>query len=368
MIYMLLAAFLAALVIAWISIPVVIKVAEQKHLYDEPDEQRKSHQRKIPTLGGIAIFAGIVISATFFAHQSESLDLGAFLSAMTILFFTGIKDDIIPLPPYKKFIAQLLAASIIVLWGKVRLSSFYGFFFLHDVPVIWLSFASIFTIIVIINAFNLIDGINGLAGGVGCIVLAVFGAWFYLHKEEALAIWAFASCGAIVGFLWYNLRTHAKIFMGDTGSLILGFISAVFAIQFIEMNKIETSFEGGKAPIFAVAVLIIPLFDTIRVFTIRIANKRSPFSGDRNHLHHLLLDIGFNHVQSSLILFGITFFYVGLGHQFRELSSYWYLAILAIPILCITQMLVWVKRRKKKLLAKEQNSNTLQYELSSETP
>ncbi|KOY85134.1 hypothetical protein AD998_02280 [bacterium 336/3] len=364
MIYILVATFLVALIIAWISIPVIIKVAEQKHLYDEPDEARKSHLSKIPTLGGIAIYAGTVISASFFAHQSRHLDLGAFLSAMTILFFTGIKDDIIPLPPYKKFLAQLLATSIIVFWGEVQLSSYYGFLSIYETSPIWLNLATIFTVIVIINAFNLIDGVNGLAGGIGFIVLATFGVWFYMHQEESLAIWAFATCGAVLGFLRYNLLVNAKIFMGDTGSLILGFISAVFAIQFIEMNKTELSFSGGKAPIFAIAVLIIPLFDTIRVFTIRLANKRSPFSGDRNHLHHLLLDVGFNHIQTSFILYGMCIGSILIGYYLRFLPAYGYLGVIITFVLVFTQIIIlFKKKRQKKKLSN--NIGELQYKFSS---
>lgn len=352
MIYIFITTFLVALLIAWVSIPVIIKVAQQKHLYDEPDESRKSHTSKIPTLGGIAIFAGTVISATFFAHQSKNLDLGAFLSAMTILFFTGIKDDLIPLPPYKKFLAQLLATLIIVLWGDVRLSSLYGFFFLYQAPEWLLIMATVFTIIVIINAFNLIDGINGLAGGIACIVLLTFGAWFYLYTEESLAIWAVATCGAVIGFLRYNLL-EGKIFMGDTGSLILGFITAVFAVKFIEMNALEKSFAGVKAPIFAVAVLSIPLFDTIRVFFVRIMNKRSPFSGDRNHLHHLLLDIGFSHIQSSCTLYALNLLMIVVAYFCKNMNVYVYFATLWAIMLSFTQIFLFL-RKKKKLKEKQQ--------------
>lgn len=369
MIYIFITAFLVALLIAWASIPVIIKVAQQKHLYDEPDESRKSHTSKIPTLGGIAIFAGTVISATFFAHQSKNLDLGAFLSAMTILFFTGIKDDIIPLSPYKKFLAQLLATLIIVLWGDVRLSSLYGFFFLHEPPEWFLIMATIFTIVVIINAFNLIDGINGLAGGIACIVLLTFGFWFYLYKEESLAIWAIATCGAVIGFLRYNLL-EGKIFMGDTGSLLLGFITAVFAIQFIEMNTIEKSFAGAKAPIFAVAVLAIPLFDTIRVFVVRLVNRRSPFSGDRNHLHHLLLDSGFTHIQSSLILYALNILLIVLAYIGKSWNIYLYLGCLWFVMLAFTQIFLIVKRREQKNIKKKETNpssdiSTLPYELNT---
>ncbi|MCS6795168.1 MAG: undecaprenyl/decaprenyl-phosphate alpha-N-acetylglucosaminyl 1-phosphate transferase [Raineya sp.] len=344
MIIVFIVTFLASLIIAWVSIPAIIKVAEQKHLYDEPDELRKIHIRKVPTLGGIAIFAGTVISATFFAHHSKNLDLGTFLSAITILFFTGIKDDIIPLTPYKKFLAQLLAVCIVVFWGDVQLSSLYGFFFTYETHPIILYAATIFTMIVIINAFNLIDGINGLAGGIACIVISTFGIWFFRHNEESLAIWAMATCGATLGFLRYNFV--GKIFMGDTGSLILGFISAVFAIKFIEMNKTEVSFVGGKAPLFAIAILVIPLFDTLRVFLIRIAHGKSPFSGDRNHLHHLLLDVGCTHLQASFVLYGLNVLVIVAAYFANLLNVYVYFAILFAIMLSFTQVLLSIRKRK----------------------
>lgn len=336
--------FIAALLIAWVSIPAIIKVAQQKHLYDEPDEHRKIHIQKIPTLGGVAIFAGIIISATFFAHHSKNLDLGAFISAITILFFTGIKDDVIPLTPYKKFLAQLIAVCIMVFWGDVQLTSLYGFFFTYEAPAIILYGATIFTMIVIINAFNLIDGINGLAGGIACIVVGTFGIWFFRHEEESLAIWAVATCGATIGFLYYNFS--GKIFMGDTGSLILGFISAVFAIKFIEMNKTELSFIGGKAPLFAIAVLAVPLFDTLRVFIIRVAQGKSPFSGDRNHLHHLLLDVGCSHLQASIVLYMLNLFIIMVAYFANSFNVYAYFLILFAIVLAFTQVLLYLRKKK----------------------
>lgn len=345
MIFIFVITFVISLFIALMSIPSIIKVAEQKHLYDEPDEIRKIHIRKIPTLGGIAIFAGTVISATFFAHHSKNLDLGAFLSSITILFFTGIKDDIIPLTPYKKFLAQLIAVCIVVFWGDVKLSSLYGFFFTYEAHSVVLYGATIFTMLVIINSFNLIDGINGLAGGVACIVIFTFGIWFFRHSEESLSIWAMATCGATLGFLRYNFV--GKIFMGDTGSLILGFISAVFAIKFIEMNKTEISFVGGKAPLFAIAVLVVPLFDTLRVFVVRVAKGKSPFSGDRNHLHHLLLDIGCSHLQASFILYALNICIIIAAYFANLLNVYAYFAILFVIMLSFTQILLILRKKRK---------------------
>ncbi len=345
MIFIFVITFVISLFIALMSIPSIIKVAEQKHLYDEPDEIRKIHIRKIPTLGGIAIFAGTVISATFFAHHSKNLDLGAFLSSITILFFTGIKDDIIPLTPYKKFLAQLIAVCIVVFWGDVKLSSLYGFFFTYEAHSVVLYGATIFTMLVIINSFNLIDGINGLAGGVACIVIFTFGIWFFRHSEESLFIWAMATCGATLGFLRYNFV--GKIFMGDTGSLILGFISAVFAIKFIEMNKTEISFVGGKAPLFAIAVLVVPLFDTLRVFVVRVAKGKSPFSGDRNHLHHLLLDIGCSHLQASFILYALNICIIIAAYFANLLNVYAYFAILFVIMLSFTQILLILRKKRK---------------------
>lgn len=339
-------AFISAFIIASISIPAIIKLARIKHLYDEPSEIKK-HAAKIPTLGGIAIFAGIIIATSFFLDLTQDfIHYGALISAMVILFFTGIKDDIIPLSPSKKFLAQLLAVSIIIFKGDIRLTSLYGFLGIYDIHYNFSVLISLLTIIFIINAFNLLDGINGLAGGIACIACFTFGVWFYQHNHINLALFAFSTCGALIGFLRYNL-INVKIFMGDTGSLIIGFVSAIFAIKFIELNKFSATevLLREKAPIFAIVVLILPLFDAFRLFTIRILKGKSPFEGDRNHLHHYLVDIGLTHFQASILMYITNLFFIGLGLILLNVKPLYFLLIIFTAALVLSQTLFLIKTK-----------------------
>ncbi len=339
--------------LSWVSIPSIIKVAKEKHLYDEPDDDRKIHEERVPTLGGIAIFAGVIIVSTFFFKNDTQINFGAIFSAILILFFTGIKDDIIPLPPYKKMLAQLLAAVIVVFNGNVRLTSLYGLFGIEEINPILSVIVSIFTFIVIINSFNLIDGINGLAGGIAVIVCSTFGTWFYTHEYSDLAVLAFSTAGASLGFLYHNLL-KGNIFMGDTGSLIIGMITAVLAVAFISLNQHSQGLlSSSKAPVFAIAVLIIPLFDTLRVFIIRLANKKSPFNGDRNHLHHLLVDAGYTHTKASFLLYLGNLFFIGLAFAVCQLNTFIFLAIIVVVALIFNQILVAVFLKKKLIQRKK---------------
>ncbi len=302
----LLGTFLSALLLSFLSIPSIIRVAELKHLYDEPGE-RKSHDQKVPTLGGIAIFAAFGISLNFWADFSKLPEIQYILCATLLMFFTGLKDDIVHLVAYKKFIIQIIAASILIIAGDVRLTSFYGLFGIREISFLSSYFLSLVTIVGVTNSFNLIDGINTLAAGLGILITSVFGGWFFLHGFLEYAVIAFSLTGALSGFLYYNW-TPAKVFMGDTGSLILGIVCSVLAIKFIEINRINSFVSSG--PAVAIGIMMVPLFDTLRVMTIRILNKRSPFSPDKNHLHHVLLKRGMSHIQVSLVLVTINIAFI----------------------------------------------------------
>lgn len=348
-------AFILAMVISWISIPAIIKLAFEKHLCDEPNEKRKEHTESIPTLGGIAIFAGLIISASYFVDFAKNKEFAYFISALVILFFTGVKDDIIPLSPSKKFIAQVLAVLIIIIKGDVRLTSMYGVFGIYEIPTVLSVVLTLFTLIVVINAFNLIDGINGLAGGIAVITSCTFAFLFYQMGETNLVVLALALSGAIVGFLYYNLRVKAKIFMGDTGSLIIGLLLALLAIEFIDINGTTSVtkrlFNPSFAAIFAFVILIVPLFDTLRVFIIRIMKKQSPFLPDRRHIHYLLVDCGLVHWQASLILYLVNLFFIFLAYYMQTLPSYLILMSVLLIAILGSLFLMYLKNgyQKKKL-------------------
>jgi len=283
--YHLALSFVWSFLISVFAIPSIVFVAHIKNLLDEPNK-RTMHKSLTPRLGGLAIFAGFFSSLTIFGE----LDFGVqqLLAGAIIIFFIGLKDDIVSVSAFKKFFVQILAAGIVMFMGGIRITDFHGVMGLHVVSD-QLSYAfTFFVIIGITNAINLIDGVDGLAGTIIAIICISFGFFFYFNQDLYSFAYAFVAAsllGSIIGFLRYNLQ-NAIIFMGDTGSLVCGFIISVMAIQFIEMKGTETS------PCVAIAILFIPILDTLRVFFLRIINGISPFSPDKNHIHHRLIALG----------------------------------------------------------------------------
>lgn len=353
--YEILLSFITAFIPSYFIIPSVINVAKIKHLYDEPGE-RSSHTEVTPSLGGVAIFAGVVFSVIFWTPFAIFGELQYTLGAFIVIFLFGVKDDIMPMTAYKKLLGELMAAGILVLKSGVKITSLYGFLGVTTIPDWFSIILTIFTIIVIINAFNLIDGINGLSGSITTVIALTLGSWFFLVDKIGLAILAFSLAGAVTAFLKYNF-TPAKIFMGDTGALLLGLICSILIIKFIEINESMRgqlySFKAG--PAVAIGILILPLFDTARVFTIRIFNKRSPFSADRLHLHHLLVDFGFSHMQATGILVSATIGFIIFVFIFQGMGTFQLLlAILALAAM-MSYGLQKAVERKKNLLIKAKN-------------
>lgn len=296
-------AFVIAFMITVVFIPKIIIVAHLKHLFDEPD-YRKTHKRKTPTLGGLAIFSGLIISYSLFKDFYDLLDVKYLVPALIIIFFAGIKDDILVLTPFKKLLAQFLAAFLIVVVGNIKINSFYGLFGVQEIPYLFSVIFTIAVIIAIINCYNLIDGLDGLAGVLGIVAAVSFGCWFYLTYHWSMVFLSFALVGSLVGFLVYNWQP-AKIFMGDTGAMIIGFIVAVLSIHFIELNKAKSIAEEywiHASPSVAMAVMGIPIFDMLKVFVYRLIRRKSPFNPDRTHLHHIFTDLGFSHWQTTVVL------------------------------------------------------------------
>jgi UDP-GlcNAc:undecaprenyl-phosphate/decaprenyl-phosphate GlcNAc-1-phosphate transferase len=314
-------ACVTAFIITFLAIPSIIRVSVIKNLFDEPGE-RKSHSSSIPTLGGLAIFAGVVFSFSFWSTGFDNAPTQYIISAIIVMFFIGIKDDIVELTAHKKLYGQLFAAIIIVLFADIRITSLYGILGVYQIPY-WVSvILSMFTILTIVNAYNLIDGIDGLAGGVGAIAAFTFGLWFYNYNQIALCILAFSLFSSLLAFLVYNF-SPANIFMGDTGSLVVGLILSVLTIFFVELSfdALPYAFPFRSSPAMAIAILIIPLMDTLRVFIIRLKAGRSPFQADRNHIHHQLLDFGLSHREAALTLYLVNIAFIVTALALRNISS-----------------------------------------------
>ncbi len=344
-------AFISAFVITYFSIPAIIRLSLVKRLYDLPDE-RKKHNARISPLGGMAIFGGMIISFVFFTAHLANPTLNSVLVALFILFITGVKDDLYPLVPYKKMIGQVLAVSIVIFQGDIRFESLYGLYEIHELPY-WISISiSYLFFLGIINSFNFIDGINGLSAGIGIVVSITFGIWFYYLNEQLFLILSLAIAGSQLAFLRFNL-VNAKIFMGDSGSMILGFLAALLTIYYLQANErfSDSILLHIDALVFALAVLIIPAIDTLRVVVLRLfVLRRSPFSADRNHIHHVLLDIGLKHAQATIILISVNIFFILITFYLNDFIRASYLIItISLFALLLSQIPFLIKQRQKRL-------------------
>ena len=291
---------ITAFLITYVAIPKVIFFAEKLRLLDEAGI-RASHKGSVPIFGGIAIFTGIIFSLLFWADIENIQYL---LVSILIIFFVGVIDDLLVLSPFKKIVGQIIATLIIIFFHDMQIDSMHGVLGISETLSPWVSIPfTIFVVIVITNGFNLIDGVDGLAGGIGVISSFSFGVIALLMGQSDMAIVAFTLMGALLAFLKYNLNP-AKIFMGDTGSLVVGLILSILAINIIRYGLVaETIKLPNKGPLLAIAILAIPLFDSLRVFVVRVFKRKHPLSPGREHIHHTLLDLGFGHKKTSFILY-----------------------------------------------------------------
>lgn len=318
-----------------LATPSLIKVAKLKHLVDEPGEARKLHVKSVPTIGGIIIFAAVVFAYALWIPaedrnspyfdsviiQDVFRQFKYLVACLIILFFVGVKDDIIGTAPVKKLLAHIVVGFVLVMMADIKITGMYGLFGVDTIPDWAVVLLSVFVYIVVVNAINLIDGVDGLAAGIGLVACTLFGIWFYLAGNIPISLLAFTLGGALFGFLVFNFNP-AKIFMGDSGSLTIGAILSVLSINLIEQDvaQLPEWLMNVSKPVLAMSILVYPLIDTLRIFIYRAMKGQSPFSADKNHIHHKLLKLGFGHrkavftlYMASLSVVGVTLLSTWLG-------------------------------------------------------
>jgi UDP-GlcNAc:undecaprenyl-phosphate GlcNAc-1-phosphate transferase len=337
--------FLSALLGTMICIRSVISVAREKHLFDEPSEERKIHIYKTPNLGGVGIYCAFLFAIALVVPTNVLPYFNSFVAASLIIFAIGLKDDLVGLGPTKKFLAQIAAAGILAFLGDIRFTSFHGLFGVGEISYPLSILITVLINIFIYNAINLIDGIDGLAGTLGLLASITFAVCFYLMGNQGDFLLAVAFSGCLIGFLYYNI-TPAKTFMGDTGSLFIGFMLSVFFVRFIELNKINTSFFKA-APAIALATIIIPVVDTVRVFMFRVLRGRSPFVADSNHLHHRFINMGFSHMQTTLILLATNGAFIAAAFVFQNIGNAQLISFL-IFLAILINFLFWNLSKKER--------------------
>lgn len=307
--YQIMIASITAFIVVYQAIPLIINICHNVIGLLENPLKRSSHSKPTPTFGGVGIFAGIMIGYFLWNFGDEGVLMHKLFVGIILLFFLGIKDDLYALSPSKKLITQILASSILVLGSDLRITHFFGIFGINELPYVASVLFTIFVFVALINSFNLIDGINGLSSGIGMITCGFLGWWFYSNEFWSLACLAFTTSASLLAFMRFNLSSKHEIFMGDTGSLLIGYIITSMSIKYIHYNVNHEFAENSifvSAPILIVVLLSVPIFDSLRVFGLRIIRGKSPFAADRIHMHHLLVDNGLSHISASVIFYAFT--------------------------------------------------------------
>ena len=329
-------------------IPSILKVAKAKSLFDPPDD-RKLHTAAIPPLGGIAIFMAFNLSVIFSSYQLDVYPLRYIFAAVILMFFIGLKDDMINISARKKFAVQVIAVFLLIFFGENSITNLHGFLGFYEIPFAAGCIITFFVMLSIINAFNLIDGIDGLASGLAIMASAILGLWFFLAEHLQYAIIAFGLAGSLAGFFLYNVfGKKNKLFLGDTGSLVVGIIIAALIVQFNKFNiDRSNAFAINAAPAISFAIVMLPLIDTLRVMSIRILSGRSPFSPDKNHIHHRLLELFPGHLTVTLIMVSfnlLIIFFALLLNNHVESTTIQFMTIFLVSIIMSflpSQMLKW---------------------------
>jgi UDP-GlcNAc:undecaprenyl-phosphate/decaprenyl-phosphate GlcNAc-1-phosphate transferase len=307
-----------------VLIPCWIKVCAKWNLYEQTDD-RKKHRSNIPTMGGISIFAGIFASAMILIPGSQVYNFNILFGALFILFLTGFFDDLIDLSPLKKVTFQMIASALVIAAG-FRIENLFGFLNIGELPLVVSYFATAFFIVAITNALNLIDGLDGLAGSLTLITSLIFGILFYQIGDLPMTLLSMSVCGAVFGFLFYNFHP-ARIFMGDTGSLVLGFLLSIQAIALMQHYVNDANSIPELSPTVVLAALFVPAYDVLRVSVIRILTGFSPFHPDRNHVHHMILGQGFGKRSTTLMITGFNLFFVAFALLFPQMDINMFLVI-----------------------------------------
>jgi UDP-N-acetylmuramyl pentapeptide phosphotransferase/UDP-N-acetylglucosamine-1-phosphate transferase len=341
---------ITSFVIAFLFFPVLIKIFSFWKVFDSPGSH-KIHDEIKPSMGGVPILMGVIFSILIGLPWIELIKLKYFLICLILMFITGLRDDILTLSPRQKLLSQLVPITILVVFGNLTLTSFYGLFFDLSFPEVVAILLTIFSVTILTNAYNLIDGIDGLAGSIGSVVLTFFGFWFMSTEQLTLSLFSFTFASATLAFLFFNWQP-AKIFMGDTGALMIGLLLSFLVVQFMNQNYYlpfghPSRFNSSIGT--AACILIIPLFDTLRVIILRLSKLQSPFKADKNHLHHQFLKLGFSHQKTTLTLTAINLVFISLAFILRNYSDRLILPIIIVTCLIINQTLnIFLKKHVTK--------------------
>lgn len=296
-------AFITSFSVGFLVTPIVISVLRKAKIGDAPGG-RKIHKKFTPSMGGIGFVSATFVALGIWGWQFPLPDIRYMLGAIALMFIVGLRDDMVELKAKHKLLGQLVSVLLVVVAGDIRIKEFHGFLGVEELPLLVSYAFSSFVLLALTNAFNLIDGLDGLAGMVASISLSLLGVWFYVQGLESLAVLSLTLLGGVLAFMIFNWHP-AKIFMGDTGSLTLGFALGSLVLAFMDYNsalpqgaflRLEPSFTAG------IVLMIYPLYDMARVFAKRISQGKHPMTADKSHVHHFLIRMGMKHNEVAVTL------------------------------------------------------------------
>lgn len=305
----------ALLAVGWVH-PRLVRIAAMKMIVDNPDA-RKLQKEPIPILGGVAVMFGAVLGISCTAVFPETVfndTIVLIIAVMMVMLYTGTMDDILELTPRLRFLIEIMSVCALIFVGGFRLDDLHGLWGVSVLPD-WVAVPlTVFACVGIINAMNLIDGVDGLSSGFCITACAIFSAVFFKAGDMMMFILSMALIGALIPFFMHNVfGERSKMFIGDGGTLVMGAVMSIFVVRVLGVGSPVAQFwdqshAGMSAVAFTLAVLCVPVFDTLRVMVTRMLQGRSPFHPDKTHLHHMFIDLGFSHVGTtfSIILLNLT--------------------------------------------------------------
>ena len=339
---------LVSFALGWMGMPVVIRIAKAKGFVVRPNK-RMSHTGEVPNIGGLDIYFSVMLSYLLFDY-SQVAHNQFFMIGIAAIMAVGFIDDVLVLNPLSKLLGETLAGVALIGFSDLRITHLHGLFGIEGIGVIPSYLISLFILVAIINAINLIDGIDGLASGLGILYCLFFAIYFHLVGSTSWSILAICMIGALAVFFIFNVfGNREKIFMGDSGSLLLGYLLTAFVFRFCEQNAhhvVPEIYHMSAAPAVAICVLTVPIFDTIRVSLTRIKHHCSPFKPDKNHIHHLLLRTGLNHIQTTCVLLSVSVVFIGLAILGRNWNM-WLLLFADFALTTVMTLILWRVINKK---------------------
>ncbi len=352
--YYVILAFVVSLGFTLLTMPLLLKICYKKRLYDIPNE-RKVHKILVPRLGGILFLPAMLVSMSavlmFKIYTEGVMELSSwtfiFISGIFIIYIVGVFDDLLGLGANAKFIVQVVTALAFPL-SNVYVNNLYGLFGVYEIPFYVGYIVTVFCTLFIINAMNLIDGIDGLSSGLSVMAMLGFAFLFYINHIYIYTVFALAAVASVVVFMYFNIYGSAekqtKTFMGDTGSLTLGYLLSFMAVKY-SMNNEGIMPYRSDALLISYSLLMIPVFDVVRVILYRMRKHKPLFGADKSHIHHKLLRVGYSQHKTLLTIIGLMVFFILLNISLRNILNFTLIVVIDIILWAIFNL--WLDKKWK---------------------